>query len=109
VRKTLCEFYLAGFCPDGPKCKKTHPRYPTDLPKPTVRVEKTAEEIEEEQRILRENAEREEEKERERYNASGETGAERGRGRGGRWFGGGRGGRGGGQDGQRRQRGRGHF
>jgi cleavage and polyadenylation specificity factor subunit 4 len=105
VRKTLCEFYLAGFCPDGPQCKKAHPQYPTDLAKPTVRVEKTAEQIEEEQRVLRENAEREEEKEREKYGGGGE-GGERGRGRGGRWFGSrGRGG----QDGQRRQRARGHY
>jgi hypothetical protein len=37
-------------------------------------VEKTAEEIEEEQRVLRENAEREEEKEREKYNAAGGEG-----------------------------------
>lgn len=102
VRKTLCEFYLAGFCPEGPQCKKAHPRYPTDLEKPTVRVEKTAEQIEEEQRVLRENAEREEEKEREKY--GGGEGGERGRGRG-RWFGG----RGRGQDGQRRQRARGHY
>ena len=111
VRKTLCEFYLAGFCPDGPQCKRgVHARYPTDLAKPTVRVEKTAEEIEEEQRVLRENAEREEEKEREKHIAAGgEGGAERGRGRGGRWVGGGRGGRGGQDGGQRRQRARGHY
>ncbi|KAH8813062.1 hypothetical protein F5884DRAFT_856349 [Xylogone sp. PMI_703] len=98
VRKTICEFYLAGFCPDGKNCKKAHPRWPTDLPKPTVRVERDAEEIAEEQARLRENAEREEEKEREKF----------GGGRGGRW--GGFGGRGrGGAPGQGRQRGRGHY
>ena len=91
IRKTLCEFYLAGFCPDGKTCKKAHPRWPIDLPKPTVRVERDPEEVAEEQRILRENAEREEMLEREKYNASGEGGG-RGGGRG-RWHGGrGRGG-----------------
>ncbi|RFU32742.1 hypothetical protein B7463_g3624, partial [Scytalidium lignicola] len=99
VRKAICEFYLAGFCPDGKNCKKAHPRWPTDLPKPTVRVERDADDIAEEQARLRENAEREEEKEREKF----------GGGRGGRW-GGGFGGRGrGGSQGQGRQRGRGHY
>jgi cleavage and polyadenylation specificity factor subunit 4 len=104
VRKTLCEFYLAGFCPDGKNCKKAHPRWPTDLPKPTIKVERDPEEIAEEQRQLRENAEREEEREREKY-GGGEGG---GRGRG-RWHGGGGYGRGRGQGDQRRQRGRGHY
>ena len=93
IRKTLCGFYLAGFCPDGKTCKKAHPRWPTDLPKPTVRVERDPEEVAEEQRILRENAEREEQLEREKYNAGeGSGGAGGGRGRG-RWhgYGGGRG------------------
>jgi cleavage and polyadenylation specificity factor subunit 4 len=106
VRKQICPFYLAGFCPDGSKnCKQAHPRWPTDLPKPTVRVERDPEEVAEEQRLLRENAEREEERERERFM---EDGGGRGRGRG-RWnhgggFGGGRG-----RGEQRRQRGRGHY
>lgn len=56
----ICPFYLAGFCPEGPACKNgAHPRFPTDLKKPEVRVEKTAEELE------RERAEREAERERE--------------------------------------------
>ena len=90
VRKVLCEFYLAGFCPDGKECRKAHPRWPTDLPKPTVRVERDPLEVAEEQRVLRENAEREEQLERDKYG-----GGEGGRGRG-RWHGyGGRGSRGG--------------
>ena len=109
VRKQICPFYLAGFCPDGSKnCKKSHPRWPTDLPKPTVRVERDPEEVAEEQRILRENAEREEERERERFMEDGGAGGGRGRGRG-RWnhgagFSGGRG-----RGAQRQQRGRGHY
>ncbi|KAE8451029.1 hypothetical protein EG329_004701 [Mollisiaceae sp. DMI_Dod_QoI] len=37
IRRELCVFYLAGFCPDGKACKNAHPRWPTDLPKPTVK------------------------------------------------------------------------
>ncbi|KAH6669228.1 hypothetical protein B0J14DRAFT_115006 [Halenospora varia] len=107
VRKTLCEFYLAGFCPDGKTCKKAHPRWPTDLAKPTIKIERDPEEIAEEQRILRENAEREEEREREKFGGGEEGGGGRGRGRG-RWHGGGYGG-GRGRGEQRRQRGRGHY
>lgn len=89
VRKTLCEFYLAGFCPDGKACKKAHPRWPTDLPKPTIKVERDPEEIAEEQRILMMNAEREAEQERERYGGGDNDRGGRGRGR---WHGRGRGG-----------------
>ncbi|KAI4114341.1 MAG: hypothetical protein LQ345_004856 [Seirophora villosa] len=72
-RRTLCPFYLAGFCPNGRQCKEgAHPRYPTDLPKPTVKVEKTAEELEEERMRIREEAEREE-REWERRGARGEA------------------------------------
>ncbi|KAL8705353.1 MAG: hypothetical protein Q9225_008030, partial [Loekoesia sp. 1 TL-2023] len=36
IRKQICKFYLAGFCPNGRQCKEgAHPRYPSDLPKPT--------------------------------------------------------------------------
>lgn len=79
VRKVICEFYLAGFCPDGRTCKKSHPRWPKNLPKATKRVVRTAEEVEEEQKVLIENAERELASEREKY---GDRGNEtRGRGR----------------------------
>ncbi|TVY15810.1 mRNA 3'-end-processing protein YTH1, partial [Lachnellula arida] len=104
VRKTLCEFYLAGFCPDGKHCRKAHPRWPTDLPKPTIKIERDPEEVAEEQRLLRENAEREHEREYEK--SGGGEGGGRGRGR---WHGGGGYGRGRGQGDQRRQRGRGHY
>jgi len=56
----LCPFYLAGFCPEGKTCTYgAHPRFPTDLKKPEVRVEKSPEELE------RERAEREAEREKE--------------------------------------------
>lgn len=83
VRRTLCKFYLAGFCPKGRQCKEgAHPRYPTDLPKPTVKVEKTAEELEEERNRIREEAEREEEREYERRDRMGDRRDGRGRGKG---------------------------
>jgi cleavage and polyadenylation specificity factor subunit 4 len=82
IRKTLCKFYLAGFCPNGKACADAHPPWPIDLAPPTVKVEKTAEEIEEEKERIRENMEREEERERERWGT--ERGGWRGRGRGGR-------------------------
>jgi cleavage and polyadenylation specificity factor subunit 4 len=98
VRKQLCKFYLAGFCPDGKACKEgVHPKWPTELEPPTVKVDRDPEEVAEEQARLREAGERDEEKERERFGGGG--------GRGGRW-GGGRG-RQGGQEG-RRGRGRGY-
>lgn len=84
VRKTLCKFYLAGFCPYGRQCKEgAHPRFPEDLPKPTVKVEKTAEEIEAEKERLREEADRQEQREYERN--EGNRGRGRGRGGGGRY------------------------
>ena len=90
VRKTLCRFYLAGFCPYGRQCKEgAHPKFPESLPNPVVKVEKTADEIEEERERLREEAERQEQREFERN----EGGRNRGRGRGkGRYNRGGRGG-----------------
>jgi len=104
TRRTLCPFYLCGFCPDGPKCKDVHPRYLSDekLGRPTVRVEKTEEEREEEQRLLREKMEQEEERERERWLQQGGADGMGGRGRG-RWMGRGQRGQ------QRSQRGRGHY
>jgi cleavage and polyadenylation specificity factor subunit 4 len=105
VRKTLCPYYLAGFCPDGKICTNAHPRWPKDLPKPTVRIERSEEEKAEEMRVLRENAEREEEREREKWGG----GEQQGGGGRGRWRGGYGGARGRGQGEQRRQRGRGHF
>ncbi|EGE01719.1 mRNA 3'-end-processing protein [Trichophyton mentagrophytes] len=66
VRRKLCRFYLAGFCPAGKTCTEgAHPRWSENLPKPTVRVEKTQEEIESERARIREEQEREEERERE--------------------------------------------
>lgn len=63
----LCPFYLAGFCPEGKACKNgAHPRFPTDLKKPEVRVEKTAEELEKERAERQLEQAKEEEKERER-------------------------------------------
>lgn len=45
VRRTLCPFYLAGFCPDGKECKEgVHPKWSTNLEKPTAKVEKTEDE-----------------------------------------------------------------
>ncbi|KAI1001353.1 hypothetical protein K3495_g6848 [Podosphaera aphanis] len=76
LRKVLCELYLAGFCPDGKACKNSHPRWPENLPKATPKVEKTSEELEEEQRLLIEHAEREQVAEREKY---GDRNAGRGR------------------------------
>lgn len=74
VRRKLCSFYLAGFCPEGKACTVgAHPRFPENLPKPTVRVEKTEEERERERQRIREEQEREEERQR-------EWRAERGRG-----------------------------
>ena len=41
VRRTLCPFYLAGFCPEGKECKEgVHPKWSTDLEKPTPKTEK---------------------------------------------------------------------
>ena len=84
MRRTLCRFYLAGFCPYGRQCREgAHPRFPEDLPKPTVKVEKTAEEIEAEKERLREEADRQEQREYERN--EGNKGRFRGRGREGRY------------------------
>lgn len=66
ARKILCPYYVAGFCPEGKGCTKgAHPRWPENLPPPTVRVEKTQEEIEADKARIREEQEKEEERERE--------------------------------------------
>ncbi len=71
VRRTLCRFYLAGFCPYGRQCKEgVHPRFPEHLPKPNVKVKKTAEEIEEERERLAQEAERQEQRELERFDGN---------------------------------------
>jgi len=45
----ICPFYLVGFCPEGPRCTRgAHARFPTDLKKPEVRIEKSKEELERE-------------------------------------------------------------
>lgn len=88
MRRVLCKFYLAGFCPYGRGCKEGgHPRFPESLPRPTIKVEKSAEEVEEERERLREEAERQQEREWER-NDNNRRGRGRGRGRGGRRGGG---------------------
>ncbi|MCJ1451839.1 RNA-binding component of cleavage and polyadenylation factor [Mycoblastus sanguinarius] len=82
VRKTLCPFYLAGFCPYGRQCKEgAHPRFPEDLPKPTVKVEKSAEEVELERERLREEADRQEQREYDRNESFRKEGRGRGKGR----------------------------
>lgn len=83
VRKSnICKFYLVGFCPYGPACKEgAHPRFPSDLPKPTVRVEKSAEEMEDDLLRAKEEAEREEEREWERNRGDRRDGRARGKGR----------------------------
>ena len=82
-RKVLCHFYLAGFCPDGRQCKQgAHPRYPTNLPPPKVKVKKDPAEVEREAQRRLEAAEQHEETQRERgYGARGGWGG-RGGGRG---------------------------
>lgn len=81
VRRELCVFYLAGFCPNGRTCKEgAHPRWPRDLPPPTVKIERDPEEVAEEQARLREAGEREEMAERERLGGGRGRGGWRGRG-----------------------------
>lgn len=93
-KERICPFYLCGFCPAGPQCKDgAHPRFPTDLEKPKVRIEKTQEELDAERAEREREMMRREEEERER-------GEERG-------FRGGRGGRGGWRGNKRGGRGRG--
>jgi cleavage and polyadenylation specificity factor subunit 4 len=43
VRRKICPFYLAGFCPDGPECKLAHPKWQTDMEKPSVKSEEKKE------------------------------------------------------------------
>ena len=62
----MCPFYLAGFCPDGKACTNgAHPRWPENLPKPSIKVEKSEEDLERERARIREEQEKEEERERE--------------------------------------------
>lgn len=77
-KEALCVYYLCGFCPEGKACKYgAHPRFPTDLKKPEVRIEKSAEELEAE-RIEREREMmRREEEERERDERNGHQGGGR--------------------------------
>ena len=44
-RKTLCKFFLAGFCPDGSNCKNAHPKWQESLPRPIRKREKTEAEL----------------------------------------------------------------
>jgi cleavage and polyadenylation specificity factor subunit 4 len=65
-RDRICPFYLAGFCPDGKSCKEgAHPRFPTDLKKPEVRIEKSKEELEQERLAREQERLRQEEREQE--------------------------------------------
>ena len=71
----MCPYYLAGFCPDGKTCSSgAHPRFPENLPKPTVRVEKTEEDLERERAKIREEQEKEEERQREWRSERGRDG-----------------------------------
>lgn len=82
IRKAICKFYVAGFCPYGRQCKEgAHPRWPENLSEPTVKVEKSAEELERERARIREEAEREEEREWERRDGNRREGRGRGKGR----------------------------
>ena len=58
-----------------------HPRYPENLPDPTVKIEKTVEEIEQEKTRIREEGEREEEREWERRDGNRKDGRGRGKSR----------------------------
>jgi cleavage and polyadenylation specificity factor subunit 4 len=103
-KEKLCPFYLCGFCPEGKNCKYgAHARFPTELKKPEVRIEKTQEELDAEKAEREREMMRREEEERERDERNGHGG---GRGFRGNWDHkkrGGRRGRGG------RGRGRGDF
>ncbi|KAK4191827.1 hypothetical protein QBC35DRAFT_375121 [Podospora australis] len=110
LRRKICLCYLAGFCPDGKNCKEgAHPRWKRDseMEKPKVKLEKTAEELarEEEERERHRERERERDMERraerdgDRGHDGGGRGGHRGRGGGRGWRGKGFRGRGGGRGG----------
>ena len=83
VRKVICQYYLAGFCPDGKSCKVgAHPRWPKDLPLPTIKTKRDPLEIAEEQAKLREQGEKDDERERDRSYTGRRDWAGRTRGRG---------------------------
>jgi cleavage and polyadenylation specificity factor subunit 4 len=87
-KEKLCPFYLGGFCPEGKQCKNgAHPRFPLDLKKPEVRVEKSREEIERERAARELEREREEEREREREDRNPNLGGGRQQGFRGGWQG----------------------
>lgn len=78
-QEKLCPFFLCGFCPEGKGCKYgAHPRFPTDLKKPEVRVEKSPEELEAERAEREREMLRKEEEERERDERNGHQGGGRG-------------------------------
>jgi cleavage and polyadenylation specificity factor subunit 4 len=81
VRGKLCKFYVAGFCPDGRDCKEgAHPSFSDKLPKPSVRLERSKEEMERETREKEKEAQEEREREWRKDRDAGGSG----RGRGGR-------------------------
>jgi cleavage and polyadenylation specificity factor subunit 4 len=87
-KEKLCPYFLAGFCPEGKACKNgTHAKFPMDLKKPEVRVEKTKEELDQERAEREAQREREDEQERERDERLGNTGGGHKFGRG-NWHGG---------------------
>ncbi|VBB71766.1 Putative mRNA 3'-end-processing protein [Podospora comata] len=69
LKRNICLYYLAGFCPDGKQCRQgAHPRWTKDelMEKPTMKVEKTAEELEREEQERERHRERERERDMER-------------------------------------------
>ncbi|KAI9720406.1 MAG: hypothetical protein M1812_002912 [Candelaria pacifica] len=84
IRKTMCRFWMAGFCPYGRKCKEgAHPQWPKSLPPPEKRRKVDPEKLEADRQRLREQGEREEEEGGRFQNNRRERGG-RGRGRGSR-------------------------
>ncbi|KAI9698199.1 MAG: RNA-binding component of cleavage and polyadenylation factor [Candelina mexicana] len=84
IRKTMCRFWMAGFCPYGRKCQEgAHPQWPKHLSPPEKRRKPDPEKVEADRQKLRELGEREEEEGGRFQNNRRERGG-RGRGRGSR-------------------------
>lgn len=79
IKRILCRFYLAGFCPYGRQCKEgSHPRFPEDLPKPTVKVARSANEVEVERDRYKEEVEQREQRDWDRNEGNRRDGRGRG-------------------------------